>query len=61
MIVLDKVFRQKDSVFLRLLNELRRGVVSNNTNMILQHQVCDENHQPSTIIIITITSNLSKP
>ena len=39
MIVLDKVFRQKDSGFLRLLNELRRGIVSPETNITLQRKV----------------------
>jgi hypothetical protein len=39
MIVLDKVFRQKDSGFLRLLNELRRGIVSSETNITLQRKV----------------------
>lgn len=35
MIVLDKVFRQRDSHFLRMLNELRRGAVSNATDRLL--------------------------
>ena len=39
MIVLDKVFRQKDSSFLRLLNELRRGIVSPTTNQTLSWKV----------------------
>ena len=41
MIVLDKVFRQKDSGFLRLLNELRRGIVSQETITILKRKVED--------------------
>ena len=41
MIVLDKVFRQKDSNFLRILNELRRGVVSRETDAVLQAKVLD--------------------
>ena len=41
MIVLDKVFRQKDSSFLRLLNELRRGIVSSTTNQTLSKKVQD--------------------
>jgi hypothetical protein len=44
MIVLDKVFRQKDSSFLRLLNELRRGIVSHTTQQILNQKV-QENKQ----------------
>ena len=44
MIVLDKVFRQKDSSFLRLLNELRRGIVSPTTLQILNQKV-QENKQ----------------
>ena len=39
MIVLDKVFRQKDSGFLRLLNELRRGIVSPTTHQVLNQKV----------------------
>ena len=41
MIVLDKVFRQKDSGFLRLLNELRRGIVSQETITTLKRKVED--------------------
>lgn len=41
MIVLDKVFRQKDSGFLRLLNELRRGIVSQDTITTLKRKVED--------------------
>ena len=41
MIVLDKVFRQKDNDFSRLLNELRRGIVSKNTNDILTQKVAE--------------------
>lgn len=36
-IVLDKVFRQKDSLFQRLLNNLRRGVVIPEDGALLQH------------------------
>ena len=49
MIVLDKVFRQKDSDFLRLLNELRRGIVSKSTNEILMRKV-DENNKKLAMI-----------
>ena len=49
MIVLDKVFRQKDSDFLRLLNELRRGIVSKSTNEILMRKV-DENNRKLAMI-----------
>ena len=45
MIVLDKVFRQKDSEFLRLLNELRRGIVSKKTNEILNKKVSENNQK----------------
>lgn len=45
MIVLDKVFRQKDSHFLRLLNELRRGIVSKATNEILNKKVSENNQK----------------
>jgi hypothetical protein len=39
MMVLDKVFRQRDPTFLRVLNELRRGVVSQTTETLLQSKV----------------------
>jgi ATP-dependent DNA helicase PIF1 len=39
MIVLDRVFRQKDTTFLRMLNELRLGYVSQETNAILMAKV----------------------
>lgn len=39
MIVLDKVFRQKDNEFVRLLNELRRGEVSSTTNSIILKKI----------------------
>ena len=39
MIFLHKGFRQNDSVFLRVLNELRRGVVSSKTDQILTQKV----------------------
>lgn len=39
MIVLDKVFRQKEQAFLDMLNELRRGYVSEDTNRILLNKV----------------------
>ena len=39
MIVLDKVFRQKDSTFLNMLNELRRGFVSPQTIKVLSGKV----------------------
>ena len=39
MMVLDKVFRQKDPRFLRVLNELRRGVCSAATDALLQSKV----------------------
>jgi len=39
MMVLDKVFRQKDPRFLRVLNELRRGIVSPTTDALLQTKV----------------------
>lgn len=45
MIVLDKVFRQKDSSFLRLLNELRRGIVSPITNQTLSKKVQDNRNK----------------
>ena len=41
MIFLHKGFRQNDSVFLRVLNELRRGVVSSKTDQILSQKVSD--------------------
>jgi ATP-dependent DNA helicase PIF1 len=41
MIVLDKVFRQKDSGFLRMLNELRRGVVGKYTQSELNKKVAE--------------------
>lgn len=43
MVVLDKVFRQKDSVFLTMLNEMRRGIVSDATNAILTEKVRESN------------------
>ena len=49
MIVLDKVFRQKDSSFLRLLNELRRGIVSKSTNTILNQKVNENNQKLAKI------------
>ena len=38
-IVLDKIFRQKDSHFLRMLNEIREGRVSDETDRSLQAKV----------------------
>lgn len=35
VVVLDKVFRQKDSTFLTMLNEIRRGYISSSTDKIL--------------------------
>jgi hypothetical protein len=49
MIVLDKVFRQKDSGFLRLLNELRRGIVSPETNITLQRKVQENKNRESEV------------
>lgn len=46
MIVLDKVFRQQDdSIFLNILNELRKGVVSYQTNQLLIRKVQEANYQ----------------
>ena len=39
MIVLDKVFRQKDPTFLNLLHELRRGMVSSQSERFLLNKV----------------------
>lgn len=39
MIFLHKGFRQNDNVFLRVLNELRRGVVSSKTDQLLTQKV----------------------
>eukprot|EP01041_Mallomonas_annulata_P010132 gene10132-21129_t len=49
MIVLDKVFRQKDPAFLNMLHELRRGVVSQYTSQVLQNKVnsCSNNNNNS--------------
>ena len=47
MIVLDKVFRQKDSVFLRMLNEMRRGHVSQTTLMALGEKVRNSKREPN--------------
>jgi len=38
MIVLDKVFRQKEQMFLDMLNELRRGIVSDRNHNILMNK-----------------------
>ena len=46
-VVLDKVFRQKDPLFVRMLNELRRGEVSAVTARVLQAKV--QQHQNSLI------------
>lgn len=40
-IVLDKVFRQKDGPFLRILNSMRRGQVTNECRNILQQKVIE--------------------
>ena len=45
MIVLDKVFRQKDSAFLRMLNELRRGHVSSSTEKVLLAKVAQSKQE----------------
>ena len=39
VVVLDKVFRQKDSQFLRILNEMRRGIVTDETKRIMSSKV----------------------
>ena len=39
IVVLDKVFRQKDSTFQRLLNDLRRGVLTETNRAILESKV----------------------
>lgn len=41
MVVLDKIFRQKDTTFLRILNEVRRGVVSKDTARIFTQHVTE--------------------
>ncbi len=38
-IVLDKVFRQKDGPFVRILNDMRRGLVSHECNSILTQKM----------------------
>lgn len=38
MIVLDKVFRQKEQQFLDMLNELRRGIITDKTHNMLQNK-----------------------
>lgn len=45
MIFLHKGFRQNDSVFLRVLNELRRGIVSSKTDQILTQKVTEYQRQ----------------
>ena len=40
-IVLDKVFRQKDGPFVRILNSMRRGIITNEAQKILQQKVKD--------------------
>ena len=42
LFVLDKVFRQKDSEFLRMLHEIRRGDISNDTKKCLTKKVADD-------------------
>lgn len=39
VVVLDKVFRQKEPLFTNILNELRRGYVSATTKTILMRKV----------------------
>lgn len=39
LIVLDQVFRQKNPMFLQMLHEIRRGVVSTNTRNVLSKKV----------------------
>ena len=41
LVVLDKVFRQKDSAFVNLLNDMRRGVVSHSSAKLLEAKVID--------------------
>ena len=50
MMVLDKVFRQRDPRFLRVLNELRRGVVSPATEELLQSKVRDASNMRKAFV-----------
>ena len=44
MVVLDKVFRQKDSKFLTILNDMRRGVVTQASAQLLENKVAEYQH-----------------
>lgn len=66
MIVLDKVFRQRDSKFRDVLNELRRGVVSEQSKELLARKVQEfqfktsNNNLMNTSVSNNNTNNIGK-
>jgi ATP-dependent DNA helicase PIF1 len=61
LFVLDKVFRQKDSFFLGMLHEMRRGEVSENTRKILTKKVADDyRRERERIALLEDTNSLSQ-
>lgn len=48
MIILDKIFRQKDSDFLTILNEIRLNRLSNKTLQVLERKVFESKLLPAT-------------
>lgn len=53
MVVLDKVFRQKDSYFLNILNDLRIGIVTDNVAEFLLQKVLESKNCEETDVVPT--------
>ena len=58
LIILDKIFRQKESTFLKILNETRFGKISNETKDIFYEKVRESNKNKFNIDMEDITSSV---